>query len=122
MPLTGPPPLTVKPGPELMPMLNGLVWQLLPTGRLMPNTVRLVIFRLTFAVLLIVFALKLTVPAALPFWMISVVAVTGMTPNSYTDTVAGGSVSVDCEAPVVRSTVAARFPEPRFTVVLSLAM
>jgi len=62
------------------------------------------------------------VPAALPFWMISVVAVTGTSPSSFTDTVAGGSVSVDCEAPVVRSTVAARFPEPRFTVVLSLAM
>ena len=63
-----------------------------------------------------------TVPAAGPFWIISVVALTGMTPSSLVDTVAGGRVSVDEDVPVVRSTVEARVPEPRFTVVLSFLM
>jgi hypothetical protein len=91
----------------------------LPTGRLTPNTVRLVIFSETLAVLVIVFVVRFTVPVAGPFWTISVVAVTGTMPNSLTDTVAGGSDRVDVDVPVVRSTVAARVPEPRFTVVFS---
>src|SRR5271169_180924 len=100
-------------------MANGLVWQLLPTGTLRPKIVRLVIFSVTLAVLVIVFVLVLTVPVAGPFWIISVVAVTGIRPSSFTDAMAGGRVSVDVDVPVVRSTVEARVPAPRFTVVLS---
>src|SRR6266568_4207136 len=113
---------TVKPGPELSVTENGEVWQFPPRGAAMPAIVRLVIFRVTLAVLVIVFVLRLTVPVAGPFWIISVVATTGMMPNSFTDAVAGGRVSVDEDAPVVRSTVEARVPEPRFTVVLSFLM
>src|SRR5690349_9873057 len=103
-------------------MLNGVVSQLLPTGRFSPPTVRFVILRVTLAVLVMVFALRLTVPEAGPFWIITVVALTGTRPSTLVDAVAGGSVSVEVEAPVVRSTLAARVPDPRFTVVLSLAM
>ena len=45
-----------------------------------------------------------------------------MTPSSFIEAVAGGRLSVDEDAPVSRSTVAARVPEPRFTVVLSFLM
>jgi len=101
---------------------NGEVWQLLPAGRRIPETVRLVILRVTLAVLVIVLVVVLTVPLAGPFWIISVVALTGMMPSSLVDTVAGGRVRVDEDVPVVRSTVEARAPELRFTVVLSFLM
>ena len=61
-------------------------------------------------------AIWLMVPAAVPFWISSVVAVTGTNPSSFTEAVAAGRVSVDWEVPVVRSTVEARVPAPRFTV------
>src|SRR5690349_15447523 len=108
VPLTGPPPPTVKPGPELRLTLNGVVWQLLPTGRLRPPTTSFVILRVTLAVLVMVFALRSTVPEAGPFWIISVVALTGTRPSTLVDAVAGGRVSVDVDVPVVRSTAAAR--------------
>src|SRR5579859_5689868 len=120
VPETGPPPDTVKPGSDARLMVNGDVMQLSPTGRLTPNTVRLVICRVTVAVLVIPVAV--TVPVAGATWLITVVADTGMKPSTVVEAVAGGMVRVADDVPVLRSTVADSVPDPRSRVVFSLAM
>src|SRR5581483_3290331 len=122
VPLSGPPPPMVKPGCELIVTLNGLVSQLLPIGTLRPKMLRLVSFSVTVEVLVIVFVLRLAVPVAGPSWIISLVAVTGMTPNSLAEIVDGGRDRVAVCVPVVRSTAADRVPAPRLTVVFSFLM
>ena len=95
---------------------GAVVWHWLPTGIGSPAMFRLVIFNVTRNVAVTVLSLRLAVPVAVPSWMNSVVAETGISPNSLKETVAGGSVSVAVTAEVLGSTVLLSVPGPSVTV------
>src|SRR3984885_3697835 len=84
-----------------------------PTRIGTPATFRLVSLIVSVAVVVTALVVKFTVPVAVPSWIISVVAVTGISPSSLNDPVAGGSVSVPVSVDVVRSAVVLSVPGPR---------
>src|ERR1700685_4828008 len=97
-------------------MVVGEVSQDGPTRIGTPATFRLVSLIVSVAVVVTALVVKLTVPVAVPSWIISVVAVTGISPSSLNDPVAGGSVSVPVSVDVVRSAVVLSVPGPRSIV------
>src|ERR1700683_5596692 len=94
-------------------MVVGEVSQDGPTRIGTPATFRLVSLIVSVAVVVTALVVKLTVPVAVPSWIISVVAVTGISPSSLNDPVAGGSESVPVSVEVVRSAVVLSDPGPR---------
>src|SRR5580693_1929584 len=93
-------------------MVAGEVSQDGPTKIGTPATFRLVSLIVSAAVVVTALVVKLSVPVAVPSWIISVVAVTGISPSSLNDPVAGGSVSVPVSLDVLRSAVVLSVPGP----------
>src|SRR5580692_10897770 len=90
-----------------------------PTGTGSPPTDRLVICRVMLDMVATAPVLRLTVPVVGPSWMKATVAVTGTTPSSLKDPVAGGRLRLAVTLPVVRFTLDRSVPGPRVTVALA---
>src|SRR5690348_12512365 len=84
------------------------VWHAGPTGRSIPATFRSAILIVIIDVVVTAPVLMSRVPVDGPSLRRSTVAVTGMSPSSVNEPVAGGSVRVALIAPVFRSAVALR--------------
>src|ERR1700733_4915443 len=86
-----------------------------PIGWVRPATTSLVIFIVMFDVVVTAPVLGSIVPVVGPSLMSLTVAVTGTSPSSLNEPVAGGRVRVAVIAPVLRSAVVRRWPGPSAT-------